>query len=161
MFISKISSIFALCFLSWENMAQHNELGKYGEDLAAKMYEKKGCKILDRNWGIGDLEIDIIAQDKKEIVFCEVKTRSSNRWGEPEDAVDEHRKRRLTVAANAYIKYKRLDNPWRFDVVSIIVENGEVKLRHIEEAFQARARYITENSYKPENNWHKGRFTQR
>lgn len=142
-------------------MALHNELGEYGEDLACQMYLEKGCWILDRNWSVGDLEIDIIAQEEDVVVFCEVKTRSSNKWGEPEDAVDERRKRRLCVAASAYLKKNQLDNPWRFDVVAITMVNGEPQMKVIEDAFTPRPHYVSSRTGRPESRWHKGRYTRR
>ena len=136
-------------------MALHNVLGRQGEDLAVTFLENKGYRILDRNWKLGDLELDIVAQQDDEVVFIEVKTRSSLAWGNPEDAVDELRKRRLTAAANAYIKFKRLDNPFRFDVIAIVLNNGEQTINHIEYAFTLRPRYIGPGSYRPESKWSK------
>jgi len=142
-------------------MAQHNILGRQGEDLAEKILKQKGYIIRERNWKLGDLEMDIIAQDGEMLVFIEVKTRASNQWGEPEDAVDELRKRRLTAGANAYIKYNRLDNPYRFDIISIVMNDNGLGTKHIVEAFSPRAHYIGPNSMKPENKWTKSHWKGR
>lgn len=142
-------------------MALHNILGKIGEDRAAKLLIDKGYQLLDRNWKIGDLEMDIIAQQEDTIVFVEVKTRKSDHWGAPESAVDELRKRRLTACANAYLKFKRLDNPWRFDIISIILNEEQEEINHIEEAFQPRAKYVTKNTFNPELKWRKSFFKKR
>ena len=142
-------------------MATHNILGQQGEDLAAKYLQEKGYSIRHRNWKFGDLEIDIVAQQDDEIVFVEVKTRSTDQWGEPEDAVDELRKRRLTAASNVYLKYFRLDNPYRYDVISIILNDKELKIKQIEEAFRSRPRFIGPNSMRPEKGWSKSYWKKR
>lgn len=142
-------------------MALHNVLGKIGEDKAANLLVSKGYRVLERNWKIGDLEMDIIAQEGNTIVFVEVKTRKSDRWGNPEQAVDEIRKRRLTACANAYLKYNRLDNPWRFDIISIILNEERYEVNHIKEAFQPRAKYVTKNTFNPELKWRKSFFKKR
>jgi len=142
-------------------MAQHNTLGQQGEDFAATFLQNKGYNILDRNWKRGDLEIDIVAEQNDWIVFVEVKTRSSDKWGDPEDAVDELRKKRLTAAANAYIKYRKKDNPFRFDVIAIIMNGNGTDIRHIEEAFSPRPRFIGPGSMKPENKWSKSFWKRR
>ena len=136
-------------------MALHNVLGRQGEDLAVAFLQNKGYKILDRNWKVGDLELDIVALQADEVVFVEVKTRSTLAWGNPEDAVDELRKRRLTAAANAYLKFKRLDNPFRFDIIAIVLNGVEQEINHIECAFSLRPRYIGPGSFRPESKWSK------
>lgn len=146
---------------SKSDMAQHNILGRQGEDLAVDFLREKGLQILDRNWKLGDLEIDIVAKQADEVVFIEVKTRSSLNWGNPEDAVDELRKRRMTAAANAYLKFKRLDNPFRFDIIAIVLNAYERQINHIENAFSLRPHYIGPGSYKPENKWSKSRWKRR
>lgn len=142
-------------------MALHNILGRQGEDLAVAFLREKGLQILDRNWKLGDLETDIVAKQDDELVFVEVKTRASLAWGNPEDAVDELRKRRMTAAANAYIKYYRLDNPFRFDIIAIVLNPTEQNIDHIENAFSPRPRYIGAGSYKPENKWSKSRWKRK
>ena len=142
-------------------MALHNILGKRGEDYAVNYLRQKGYRVLDRNWKCGDMEIDIVALEKDELVFVEVKTRSTDAWQNPEDAVDELRKRRLSRAANAYIKYHRLDNRYRFDIVGIVMTDNETRLNHIEEAFTVRSRFIGPNSMRPESRWTKGYWGKR
>ena len=112
-------------------MALHNILGHRGEELAVTFLKEKGYTVLERNWKLGDLETDIIAKQGDEIVFVEVKTRASLNWGAPEDAVDELRKRRMTAAANAYLKFHRLDNPFRFDIIAIVFNAHVQKIDHI------------------------------
>lgn len=136
-------------------MALHNIVGRRGEDIAASFLQEKGYTILERNWKRGDLEIDIIAKEGNTIVFVEVKTRSSNLFGNPEDSVDELRKKRLTAASNMYLNYKKLDNPYRYDIIAIILNSAKTEINHIEEAFRPRARFIGPNSMRPEKNWTK------
>ena len=69
-------------------MATHNELGAWGEELAAAFLRQKGYVIVERNWKMGHRDIDIIAKDDDMMVFVEVKTRRNRVFGEPEDAVD-------------------------------------------------------------------------
>ena len=70
-------------------MAAHNELGKWGEDLAAAYLEQKGYTIMERDWKSGRRDIDIIARDGNIVVFVEVKTRRSSVFGEPEGSCGE------------------------------------------------------------------------
>ena len=103
-------------------MAEHNDLGKWGEDEAALYYEDKGYEILERDWKVGKRDIDLIAlaEDKDTLVFVEVKTRQNNDLQEPEEAVDVKKMRNLALAANAYVKLHGLDMDVRFDIISVI-----------------------------------------
>lgn len=95
-------------------------LGQEGEDRAAKYLVNRGYKILERNYRTRVGEIDLIALDRGEVVFVEVKTRTSNAYGAPELAVNPQKQRRMIKAALGYIKYKKLHQvPCRFDVVAI------------------------------------------
>lgn len=119
-------------------MALHNDLGRAGEDLAADFLKKKGYKILERNWRLGDLEIDIIAMDGDTLVMVEVKTRSDDSYHSPEYAVDYRRQRRMTIAMNAYKKYHNLDCDNRYDIIGIVLTSDRHDINHIEGAFRAR-----------------------
>ncbi len=103
-------------------MAEHNDLGKWGEDEAALYYEDRGYEILERDWKVGKRDIDLIAltEDKDMLVFVEVKTRQNNDLQEPEEAVDVKKMRNLAIAANAYVKLHGLDMDVRFDIISVI-----------------------------------------
>ena len=142
-------------------MASHNDLGHIGECKAAAFLQQKGYSILHRNWKYGDLEVDIIALDRDEIVFVEVKTRSTYQWGNPEQAVGELRKRRLTAAANIYLKVNKLDNPFRFDIISIVMNPNEQNIDHIENAFALRPHYYGAKSMLPESKWSKSYWKKR
>ena len=118
-------------------MAAHNELGRWGEDLAIDYLERKGYMILERDWKSGHRDIDIIARTEDEVVFVEVKTRGRNSLLPPDELVDYKKKRNLKLAANHYIKYKRLNRSFRFDIVVVTgnMDALDVEVNHIENAF--------------------------
>ena len=97
-------------------------LGNLGEDLACDFLIKKGYKILERNFVWRKNEIDIIAEDEKErnVVFVEVKTRNTDYFIQPFEAVDFKKQKAIIKVANAYIRNRNLDLEARFDVISII-----------------------------------------
>ncbi len=108
------------------------KIGREGEDKACKFLKKKGYKIVERNWRFHKNEIDIIAVDKEEIVFIEVKKRKNLNYGYPEEAVDYHKRKSIIKAARAFVMKKGIENfRGRFDIVSI---EGN-KIRHIKDAF--------------------------
>ncbi len=116
-------------------MASHNELGIKGEDIAARYLEEAGYTILERNWRCGHKEIDLVARKENLLIIIEVKTRSGTGFGNPEDAVTDKKIRRIVSAADAYLRHGNLELPVRFDIITIIYNNGQVDIRHIEEAF--------------------------
>jgi putative endonuclease len=116
-------------------MAEHNDFGKLGEELAVNYLIGKGYEILERNWHNIHKEVDIIAKDGQFLVFVEVKARRSSEYGEPDLAVTKRKQRMLIAAANAYITRNKLDVEARFDIVSIIFKDGESVIDHIEDAF--------------------------
>ena len=114
-------------------------LGNLGEDLACDFLVKKGYKILERNFVWRKNEIDIIAEDEKErnVVFVEVKTRNTDYFIQPFEAVDFKKQKAIIKVANAYIRNRNLDLEARFDVISIIqTEEGTQTLEHITGAFE-------------------------
>ena len=119
-------------------MAEHNELGKWGGELAAKYLEQKGYVIRDRDWRQGKLDLDIVAvaDDGETVVFVEVKARKTNAFGQPEQAVDAKKIKRLARAADSYVKSLGVSAPLRFDIVSIIGDQKEAQtIEHIVDAF--------------------------
>ena len=116
-------------------MARHNELGKRGEQLAKKMLVDKGYTIIETNWRYDKDEIDIVDKDGDELVIVEVKTRSTDFYGFPEDAVDLQKEGFLIRATEAYLEENDLDLDTRFDIVSIILNKKETKIYHIVDAF--------------------------
>lgn len=132
-------------------------IGIIGEAEATKILEKKGFRILEHNWRMGHLEVDLIAENKKEIVFVEVKARTSILNGKmPEENVDEIKQRRIVAAGNAYLKYHKIDKEPRFDVIGLLVDRNtkEITYRcHVENAFQPKARTISAGSYSGQWKW--------
>lgn len=117
-------------------MASHNNLGTEGEVIAQEFLLKKGYQILDCNWRHLRYEIDIIALYKGILIFIEVKTRSTFKYGFPDESVDFRKEKMLIEAAEIYIEQKDLFNEIRFDIVSIVKNEKDEKIYHIENAFQ-------------------------
>lgn len=124
-------------FMPAFEMAEHNILGQKGEEAAARYLQAKGHHILERNWRSRGYEVDIISLDDEFIVFVEVKTRASVAWGNPEDFIGKQRMRRMIRAASHYLKLNSVDRPARFDIVSVVWNDKEFELDHIEDAFLA------------------------
>ncbi len=116
-------------------MARHIEVGKKGEKLAQIYLKNKGYSIIDINWRFDKDEIDIVAMDGNELVIVEVKTRSTDYFGNPEDAVDFKKEKFLIRATEAYLEENNLDLETRFDIIAIIINKEEVKINHIIDAF--------------------------
>ncbi len=117
-------------------MAVHNDRGKEGERLARLFLIKKGFKILEKNWRHARAEIDLIAADEEELIFIEVKTRTSVNFGLPEDCVDRFKQQRLAEAAEAYVQITGFKGDLRFDIISILLNPRQSPLiNHIENAF--------------------------
>ena len=139
-------------------MAEHNIIGQIGEELAAKIMRKKGFRVVDTNWKFGHLEMDVIAVSRKEIAFVEVKTRTTSYGGKrPEEFVDELKRRRMAAAANAYIKFHKIDLTPRFDIIGITMDatTHEVKeVTHLEDAFLPPQRTIGKSSFSGQGRWH-------
>ena len=115
----------------------NQELGKIGEELAAKYLAQNKYKIIQRNFRCKLGEIDIIAYDlrNKELVFFEVKTRSNFKYGRPSEAVTKIKKKHIVKAAEYYYNYKSQRNKAiRFDVIEIVFYKGKGMLNHIEKA---------------------------
>ncbi|MCF8258551.1 MAG: YraN family protein [Flavobacteriales bacterium] len=116
-------------------MAEHNETGSQGEDLAVAYLEAKGYTILATNWRSGRNELDIVVQQGDTIVFVEVKTRTSSFFGEPFHAVSREKQRRTIVAANAFMEKNGVMLEARFDIISIVMHEDRHRLDHLEEAY--------------------------
>jgi putative endonuclease len=121
-------------------MAVHLELGRRGESLAKAHLENAGYEILDENWTHGKAEVDLIAYKDKVIIFAEVKARTGNGFGEPEDFVDERKQKLLVSAADEYIYLMEHKGDVRFDIISILFDKqANYTLKHIEDAFWPHA----------------------
>ena len=101
-------------------MAAHNELGKWGEDIAATFLEEKGFQIIERNWKSGHHDLDIVAKEGNALVIVEVKTRRNRLFGNPEEAIDYKKRNSLQSAINHYVKTHRFGSSVRFDIISIV-----------------------------------------
>ncbi len=116
-------------------MAAHNELGKNGERMAKELLLQKGYEILDENWVHERAEIDLIAYLNGNIIFVEVKTRSSTGFGLPEDFVNKAKQQLMAAAADAYIEIMNHEGEVRFDIISILFNRNNYTINHIEDAF--------------------------
>ena len=116
-------------------MATHIDFGKEGEEAAAHFLKKEGHKILVQNFRYKKSEIDIISTDGEELVFIEVKTRKSNNFGFPEEAVSEKKKENIREGAQAYIEESVWKGTFRFDVLSLTKNGAHFDIFHIKDAF--------------------------
>ena len=111
------------------------ELGKKGETQACRFLEKLNYTIISRNYKCSHGEIDIIATDKNEMVFIEVKTRASKKYGEAREAVDQYKKKHIKKATMQYICKHRLEDKFiRFDVVEVYYKEDKFSIKHIKNA---------------------------
>lgn len=118
-------------------------LGDRGERAAVRFLKRQGYRIIAKQYRNSYGEVDIIAQDGKVVVFVEVKTRTSTNDGQPFEAVDVRKQEKITRVALAWLKqYGRLEQPARFDVVSILWpdDKGEPQIQHFRNAFEATGR---------------------
>ena len=116
-------------------MAEHNELGKTGEQLAAEFLKQKGYTILAQGWRISYLELDIVATINNLLVIVEVKTRSNIFHGHPDDTISVKKLRQLYEAADRFIEQKQIDLEVRYDLITIFKEGNHFTIEHLEDAF--------------------------
>lgn len=115
-------------------MAEHNSLGKWGEQVVVDHLVAQGYAIVERNWRMNHLEIDVIASRGDEVAFVEVKTRRDDSI-DPLTAITPSKIRHMVVAANTYLRYTRLPLRPRFDVAAVTGDCHSHSLRYIENAF--------------------------
>lgn len=115
--------------------APHIELGKKGEELAVEHLLQKGYELLHRNWRHSRAEVDIIARIGNDWVFVEVKTRKTDYFGFPEEAVGKAKQKQLLNAANAFAELYAIEGEVRFDIIAVVLGEGEQEIHHIEDAF--------------------------
>lgn len=114
-----------------------HELGRIGENIIADYITKLGYKVIKRNFACNQGEIDIIAKDKEELVFIEVKTRTDISYGEASEAVTNTKKRHLINSIKYYIYKQKLENqPIRIDVAEVYINKGKVKVNYIKQAIE-------------------------
>jgi putative endonuclease len=116
-------------------MSTHNIIGKKGEEIACNYLRDNKYIILETNWRHRRKEIDIIAQEGKEIVVVEVKTRTDNNFEAAHLAIDSKKIRCIVRTADAYMRYKDINLPVRFDTICIIKDVNTYSLEHIKDAF--------------------------
>lgn len=116
-------------------MAQHNELGKHGEELAVAFLVDQGYEIVARNFRYQNAEIDIIARKKGVLAVVEVKTRSTTNFGDPEKFLKRKQIQLLIKAIDYFVTDHNLDVDVRFDIVAIIKNPSGTTVEHLEDAF--------------------------
>jgi Predicted endonuclease distantly related to archaeal Holliday junction resolvase len=116
-------------------MAEHNELGNLGEERAQAFLSSKGYKIRHTNWTCRKLELDIVAEKDGWLVVVEVKTRSTDTFEHPKDAITIKKIRNLVNAAHEYIMQFDWKGETRFDVIAVIPHGQDFRIEHIEDAF--------------------------
>jgi putative endonuclease len=116
-------------------MAEHLEIGKEGEELAARYLEENKYTILERNWRYRHREIDIIAIRDDRIIIVEVKVRKQIGGERIEEHINWKKQRYLISAANAFMLKRKLDQGVRFDIILLTGISGDLSLEHIEDAF--------------------------
>ena len=116
-------------------MAEHNDLGNFGEELAVDFLQKNGYTILETNWIFQKAEVDIIAQKENIMAVVEVKTRSSIDFGLPQDFVKPKKIQLLVKAINEYVVSNDFEVEVRFDIIAIHKEGKQFKIEHLEDAF--------------------------
>ena len=116
-------------------MNKAHEIERKGEAIALHFLACKKHHILEKNWRWQKAEIDIISKDKKTLVFVEVKTRSTERYGQPKEFVSLRKEALMKEAAEAYLEINELELELRFDIISIVLKNGTSKIEHLENVF--------------------------
>ena len=116
-------------------MAKHNKLGKDGELIAFMVLQRDGFAILETNWRFQKAEVDIIAQKDGFLIFIEVKTRGSKKFGNPSDSIDKKKISLYKDAVEGYLEKYPSELEVRFDVINIIIGKDETEIEHIPNAF--------------------------
>lgn len=116
-------------------MAEHNELGKLGEEMAVEFLRKDGYTILETNWRFQKAEIDILAHKEKILAVIEVKTRSSIEFGLPQDFVNPKKIKLLVKAVDAFVNERNLNIEVRFDIIAVHKEGKSFVIEHLIDAF--------------------------
>lgn len=118
-----------------KNGPEHLQVGIWGEELAIEYLREKGYVILDHDLRSGHRDIDIIARQGDYIVFMEVKTRTNREFVDPLFAINHQKLKNLRMAISHYIKSRKINNPWRFDVITIVgsMADSNPEINHIED----------------------------
>lgn len=113
------------------------DTGQRGEKIAADYLKKHGFDIVDTNWRGKNAEIDIIARTRCEMVFVEVRTKTSTAFGSPAESINRTKRRKLIAAAESYIAQHRISGEWRIDFVGIEFHGNTFSIEHIPYAVTA------------------------
>ena len=116
-------------------MAQHNQLGKKGEQLAVDFLLDNGYDIVERNYRFDKAEVDIIAKKNQTLAIIEVKTRSTSDFGDPQYFLKPKQIKRIVKAVDEYVLVNKMDLEIRFDIIAIVKENKGYSIEHLENAF--------------------------
>lgn len=116
-------------------MVKHVETGRLGEHLAVEYLGRKNYQIIERNWRFGRSEIDIIAIQGNILVFVEVKTRSYDHFGKPEEFVNSKKETMICDGAAAYMREKAYSWEFRFDIIAVLLTGEQPEIKHFEDAF--------------------------
>lgn len=119
-------------------MSNHNQkFGQLGERIAARWLVGRGWRVVYRRFRNGRRDIDLVVQRDATVAFVEVKARKGSTFGDPVEAVHHRKQRELTKSAHVWIdRHGRAEESYRFDVVGVLVDEGRVLVKHIENAFQ-------------------------
>ena len=115
-------------------MAFHNDIGSWGENVAADWLASRGYAIAGRNVRVGHTEIDIIAMKGTSIIFVEVKTRTTH-FKDPLDAITPDKMRRLCKAADTYLRSMEIPHRPQFDVIAVVGSQRKYEIAHYPDAF--------------------------
>ena len=118
-----------------ESRQEAKEFGVLGEQMATRYLEDQGYVILDRNYRKGHKEVDIIALDHGEIAVVEVKTRATDTFLAPEQAVDHRKRQNIIRVADNYVRRNHRSEPIRYDIITIVGSGTDAQIRHIKNAF--------------------------
>jgi putative endonuclease len=116
-------------------MNRRKQIGRQGEEIAAKYLTDKGYKILQRNWCCSTGELDIVAENGDTLIFVEVRTRRGERFGTAEESITSLKQARLVELAQTYLQeVVPLHQSWRIDVIAVQLGHGLPQVNHIENA---------------------------
>ncbi|EDP71006.1 hypothetical protein FBALC1_00942 [Flavobacteriales bacterium ALC-1] len=130
-----INDLKVILFFYFSSMAQHNELGKKGEQLAVDYLLEKNYEIIERNYRFDKAEVDVIAKKDDILAIVEVKTRSTIDFGNPQDFVKPKQIKNLVKAVDEYVTENDLDIEVRFDIIAIVKKGKGFEIEHLENAF--------------------------
>jgi putative endonuclease len=116
-------------------MADHNDLGNAGEQFAIAYLQKNGYLILEKNYRFLKAEVDVIAKKENTIIAIEVKTRSTDYFGDPQDFINQKKIKLLVSAMDNYVVERDLDVDVQFDIVAIIKQKHAFQIEHLKDAF--------------------------